>query len=63
MWIFTKDGFFSAVCARQGNAINEGPAVIVMGISTSDARRLGRQFGQLAVVVDYENSRIRLVRC
>jgi hypothetical protein len=38
-------------------------SLFVMGISEREARRLGRKFGQLAVVVGHKNLPARLVGC
>jgi hypothetical protein len=38
-------------------------SVFVMGISSREARRLGRKFGQLAIVVGHKSLPARLVRC
>jgi hypothetical protein len=38
-------------------------SLFVMGILKRDARRLGRQFGQLAIVVGHKGRPARLVRC
>ena len=52
-----------------GEGIGEGTtwapeeSVFVMGISGREARRLGRKFGQLAIVVGHKSQPARLVRC
>jgi uncharacterized protein DUF3293 len=38
-------------------------SLFVMGISKRDARALGREFGQFAIVVGHKNYAARLVRC
>ena len=47
----------------KGGAWPPEESLFVMGISEGNARRLGRKFGQLAIVVGSKNGRARLVRC
>jgi hypothetical protein len=39
------------------------PSVLILGIESDDARALGRQFGQLAIVVGRAGEPARLVAC
>jgi hypothetical protein len=39
------------------------PSILILGIQADDARALGRQFGQLAIVVGRTGQPARLVAC
>jgi Protein of unknown function (DUF3293) len=39
------------------------PSILILGIESDDARALGRQFGQLAIVVGRTGQPARLVAC
>ena len=51
MWIFTKHGFFSAVCARQGNGAHHRPVdpdrMMVRGRLKSHLEALRQRFPEL----------------
>jgi hypothetical protein len=39
------------------------PSILILGIESDDARALGRQFGQLAIIVGQAGQPARLVAC
>ena len=60
MWIFTKHGFFSAVCAREGNGKHGQPVdpdrIMVRARLRSHLEALKKQFAELLGECDIQES-------
>ena len=55
--------FFEGDAVADDGAWPAEPSLLILGIRSDDARALGRQFGQLAVVVGRMGEPARLVAC